>query len=107
MGDTEILKADAVAFAERLKSLGNICELDLWPDMMFMFQMADEFFHESHLAMDRVGFELTKERNIDSGKFNNLPKLENSLKQQDVIESRAMEWKEKYQSLAGSMGGDF
>ena len=34
-------------------------------------------------------------------------KLENSLKQQDVIESRAMEWKEKYQSLAGSMGGDF
>ncbi|MCQ2401204.1 MAG: cell division protein ZapA [Lachnospiraceae bacterium] len=34
-------------------------------------------------------------------------KLENSLKQQDVLEARALEWKEKYQSLAGSMGGDY
>lgn len=34
-------------------------------------------------------------------------KLENSLKQQDVLEKRAQEWKEKYSSLAGGRGGDF
>lgn len=80
MGENELLLEVAQKFAERLRSLGNDVTLDVWPDMVFMFQLADEFFHESHLAMDRVGFELTKERNIDSGKFNNLPKLENSLK---------------------------
>lgn len=80
MGENEILLEVAKKFAERLRSLGNEVTLDVWPDMVFMFQMADEFFHESHLAMDKVGFELTKERNIDSGKIENLPKLEDSLK---------------------------
>jgi len=71
MGEKELLLDVAQKFAERLRSLGNEVTLDVWPDMVFMFQMVDEFFHESHLAMDKVGFELTKERDIDSGKIEN------------------------------------
>ena len=48
--------------------------------MMFMFQMADEFLHESHLALDRVGKVVTEGT---SGKaavqIENKPKLEHSL----------------------------
>jgi len=80
MGDTEILKDDAVAFAERLVSLGNEAVVDLWPGMMFMFQMADDFIPDSHLAMDRIGKILTGN---DSGKekvkVDNKPRLEHSL----------------------------
>ncbi|MCQ2596683.1 MAG: alpha/beta hydrolase [Treponema sp.] len=81
MGDTEILKDDAVAFTERLKSLGNVCELDLWPDMMFMFQMADDCLHESHLAMDKIGKILTgSEGGKSTVKVENKPRLEESIK---------------------------
>lgn len=81
MGDTEILKDDAVAFTERLKALGNKAEIDLWPGMMFMFQMADDYLHESHLAMDKVGRILTsQEKGKDAEKFENKPRLEQSLK---------------------------
>lgn len=83
MGDTEILKADAQAFVERLISTGNQAELDLWPDMMFMFQMADDYLHESHLAMDKVGKILTGngsgEDSVRSVKVENKPRLEQSI----------------------------
>lgn len=81
MGEKEILLEDAKKFAERLISLGNKCELDIWPNMMFMFQMADEYLHESHLALDKVGKVITK---ADAGEeaieIENKPKLENSLR---------------------------
>ena len=81
MGDTEILKADAEKFVERLKNLGNTAYLDLWPDMMFMFQMADDCLHESHLAMDKIGKILTgNDSGKDSVKVENKPRLEQSIK---------------------------
>lgn len=55
MGGREILLEDAKNFQQILRKAGNVCELDVWPDMMFMFQMADEFLAESHLAVERVG----------------------------------------------------
>ena len=80
MGEKEILLPDAKKFAERLISLHNKCELDVWPNMMFMFQMADEYLHESHLALDKVGAVITED---DAGKeaieIENKPKLEQSL----------------------------
>ncbi len=80
MGDTEILKEDALAFAERLKSLGNDVNVDLWPDMMFMFQMADDLIPESHLAMDKIGKILTGNRSgKDTVKVENKPRLEQSI----------------------------
>ena len=62
MGEKEILLEDAKTFQQILKKAGNVCELDVWPDMMFMFQMADEFLAESHLAVERVGKLVTFQR---------------------------------------------
>ena len=81
MGGKELLLENAKAFAEKLTSLGNRCELDVWPDMMFMFQMADEYLHESHLALDKVGKIVTEDSAGKSAvEIENKPKLEHSLR---------------------------
>ena len=80
MGSKEILLEDAKEFAERLKKNGCQCELDIWNNMMFMFQMADEYLHESHLALDKVGKVVTQDSaGIESVEIQNKPKLEHSL----------------------------
>lgn len=62
MGEKEILLDDVKTFQQILKKAGNVCELDVWPDMMFMFQMADEYLADSHLAVERVGKLVTFQR---------------------------------------------
>ena len=80
MGSKEILLDDAKEFAARLKENGSKCELDIWKNMMFMFQMADEYLHESHLALDKVGKVVTQDSaGIESVEIQNKPKLEHSL----------------------------
>ena len=80
MGSKEILLDDAKEFATRLKENGNKCELDIWKGMMFMFQMADEYLHESHLALDKVGKVVTQDlAGVESVEIENKPKLEHSL----------------------------
>ena len=81
MGEKEILLNDAKTFCEKLKRCGNECVLDVWPDMVFMFQMADEYFKESHLAIDRIGKVITEQLTGErTTKVTNTPKLENSLR---------------------------
>ncbi|MBO4629376.1 MAG: alpha/beta hydrolase fold domain-containing protein [Treponema sp.] len=80
MGSKEVLLDDAKEFAARLKENGNKCELDIWKGMMFMFQMADEYLHESHLALDKVGKIVTQDlAGAESVEIENKPKLEHSL----------------------------
>ena len=80
MGSKEILLDDAKEFAARLKENGSKCELDIWKNMMFMFQMADEYLHESHLALDKVEKVVTQDSaGIESVEIQNKPKLEHSL----------------------------
>ena len=80
MGQKEILLDDAKAFTKRMSDLGNKCTLDIWDDMIFMFQMADEFFHESHLALDRIGWVVTTNQSEHKKiEFQNKPKLEHSI----------------------------
>lgn len=79
MGAREALLENARIFAQNLKKAGNECELDVWPDMMFMFQMADEFLYESHLALDKIGKMITGSENFQRQKFENKPKLERGL----------------------------
>ncbi len=55
MGGKEVLTRQAVAFKQLAHEAGVECSLDTWPGMMFMFQMAEEFLNESHLAMDKIG----------------------------------------------------
>ncbi|MBD5435312.1 MAG: alpha/beta hydrolase [Treponema sp.] len=55
IGSREILLEDAKEFQKIISEAGGVCQLDVWEDMIFMFQMADEFLAESHLAVERVG----------------------------------------------------
>ena len=81
MGGKEILLDDAKEFCDNLRAAGNECVLDIWPDMMFMFQMADEYLHESHLALDKVGKVVTDGTMGKAAvQIENKPKLEHSLK---------------------------
>ena len=81
MGEKEILLDDAKEFADNLRAAGNECELDIWPDMMFMFQMADEYLHESHLALDKVGKIVTADTaGKEAVQIENKPRLEQSLR---------------------------
>ena len=79
MGGKEALLDNAREFAKKVSEAGNECELDVWPDMMFMFQMADEYLYESHLALDRIGKLITGSVGLQRQKFENKPKLERGL----------------------------
>lgn len=80
MGKKEILYDNAVEFTEKMIQAGNKCTLDAWDDMMFMFQMAHEYLHESHLALDKIGKVVTEENNTVFERIENQPKLESSLR---------------------------
>lgn len=79
MGQKEVLLDDAKAFTEKIQRAGSKCTLDVWPNMMYMFQMAHEYLHESHLALDKIGKIVTEENNNVFERIENQPKLESSL----------------------------
>ena len=62
MGEKEMLLGDAQAFQKKLQANGIECKLDVWKNMMFMFQMADEELPEAHLAMERIGKLITTQK---------------------------------------------
>lgn len=43
------------SFQKKMEENGISCTLDMWPGMMFMFQMAHEYLPQAHLAVQRVG----------------------------------------------------
>lgn len=55
MGEKEMLLSQVEEFRSLLGKNGIECILDVWPNMMYMFQMADDYLPESHLAMERIG----------------------------------------------------
>lgn len=78
MGEKEILLEDAKSFTEKMISIGNKCELDVWPNMCFMFQMAEDYLAESHLAVEKIGKVVT-DNEIGQIEIQNRPKLEHSI----------------------------
>lgn len=65
MGAKEILIQQANELKAILEKAGVECTLDVWDDMVYMFQMADEYFKESHLAMEKIGNYIVKRDTID------------------------------------------
>ncbi len=51
----ELIETDILYFQGRLRKFGIKCEVDRWEGMMHMFQRADEFLEEAHLAIEKVG----------------------------------------------------
>ena len=54
-GGKELLLDDINKFYQRLIESNCNATLDVWPEMMFMFQMAHEFLPQAHFAVQRVG----------------------------------------------------
>lgn len=82
-GEKENLLDEAKNFTAMLKECGCDCRLEIWPDMMHLFQMADEYLKESHDALDafsRIIAGTEKGGNTVRQTFENKPKLEQSLK---------------------------
>ena len=65
MGEKEIFYDDAVMFQSMLKNLNRTCELDVWKGMMPMFQLADEYLCEAHLAVEKIGQLITAKKHSD------------------------------------------
>lgn len=61
-GKNEIFYDDDVIFSDILKNHGVNCQLDAWDNMMPLFQLADEYLKESHLALERVGSLFTRQK---------------------------------------------
>ncbi len=51
----ELIEPDINYFQGRLRKFGISCEVDTWQNVMHMFQRADEFLEESHLAVEKAG----------------------------------------------------
>lgn len=60
LGEKEILMQQVRQFEEKLKRAGVPVEVDVWKGMMFMFQMANEYFTDSHLALQKIGSYINK-----------------------------------------------
>lgn len=65
-GSKELLLEQYKEFDNLLESHGVSCTLDIEEDMMFMFQIADEYLNESHLALERIGNFIKERRGLDS-----------------------------------------
>lgn len=60
VGEKEMFAEDSQKFSELLLASGVECEIDVWPDMMTLFQLVDEQLAESHLAIEKIGKLVTK-----------------------------------------------
>ncbi|AEE17526.1 alpha/beta hydrolase [Treponema brennaborense] len=70
-GGAELLLRDVRTFQEKLKAAGRSCTVDVWPDMMFMFQMADADLPQAHFAVQRAGkYIQTYDREQDGPQWN-------------------------------------
>ncbi len=54
-GEKDFLLEDAEKFERALAEAGVKCTLDVWKKMPAMFELADEFLEESHLAVEKLG----------------------------------------------------
>ena len=67
MGEKEILLEDVKTFCNLLSECDVPFTLDVWPNMVHLFQMADEYLKEAHDALDKVSAEVA---NISKKKLN-------------------------------------
>lgn len=54
-GENEIMLEDTKRFQKLVEDAGGECIIDIWPKMMGMFQLMDDFLDESHLAVEKIG----------------------------------------------------
>ncbi len=82
LGEKEILKQQAEELKEKLDKAGVECIVDVWENMMFMFQMADEYLRESHLAVEKVGDYISKRDALNNEEEEERQKI---LRKNDIV----------------------
>ena len=82
MGEKEILLEDVKTFCNLLSECDVPFTLDVWPNMVHLFQMADEYLKEAHDALDKVSAEVANisKKETERQCFENKPRLENGVK---------------------------
>ncbi|WP_191017693.1 alpha/beta hydrolase fold domain-containing protein [Treponema zioleckii] len=76
MGEKELFLDDAEKFHSLIYDAGSKCDIDIWKGMMPMFQLADEYLSESHLAIEKIGKMITNPSHDDESETRILLKLE-------------------------------
>jgi acetyl esterase/lipase len=66
MGENEMFLDDAEQFMANVKDAGGECTLDIWRDMMPLFQLVDDYIPQAHVAVERIG-QLITARNVRTG----------------------------------------
>ncbi len=54
-GERELFYPEILKFQDKLHLAHVKNVVDVWPDMIHLFQFADEYLNESHLAIERIG----------------------------------------------------
>ena len=57
-GEKEFQRDVIRSFAHLMYTHDIKCTVDVWPNMIFMFQLADEFLSEAHLAIEKIGMHI-------------------------------------------------
>ncbi len=65
MGEKELFMDEAEKFEALCADAHIPCTLDIWKGMMPLFQMADEFLSESHLAVEKIGAVVKTRKEIE------------------------------------------
>ena len=55
VGDAETLLDDSTRLADRAKAAGVSAKLEVWPEMIHVWQMFASFLPEGQLAVDGIG----------------------------------------------------
>jgi len=71
MGEKEIIMSEVERFCNLLHQNNVKYTLDVEPGMMHMFQMADEYLNEAHLAIERIGKHIRLHNRNDDEEFSN------------------------------------
>lgn len=81
MGEKEILIKQVKDFEKLMKAADVPFILDLWPKMMYMFQVADEYLPQSHLAIEKLGKFISQRKGLSEEE---LAEREKQLKINDI-----------------------
>ena len=81
VGEKEILVEDAKKLDSILKGCGVDSTVEIFPDMMHLFQLAEGYLEASHVALSKIADQITgTSENSERQTYENKPRLEQSLK---------------------------
>ena len=69
-GENEMFLEASKRFRTILSEVGVKCEIDIWENMMPLFQLVDDCLDESHLAIEKIGKMITDQDHSNESEYN-------------------------------------